>query len=152
VDALLDRLRAAGATVDPAPGPVTVPPPGQVLLYAAGPNAGGLAHAVRLPAPAGASTVESMDHALVERLVLADALGLDPGDKRVVYVGGDYPPHWLTGEVDAGRAELAVLIAPVGVADFVRVNLARASMPRKSTWFTPKARAGLVLAELSAEG
>jgi uncharacterized protein (DUF1015 family) len=24
-------------------------------------------------------------------------------------------------------------------------------MPRKSTWFTPKARAGLVLAELAAE-
>jgi uncharacterized protein (DUF1015 family) len=50
--------------------------------------------------------------------------------------------------VDAGRADLAVLIAPVSVADFVAVNLARAKMPRKSTWFTPKARAGLLAAEL----
>jgi uncharacterized protein (DUF1015 family) len=36
----------------------------------------------------------------------------------------------------------------VGVADFVAVNLARLKLPRKSTWFTPKARAGLVLAQL----
>ena len=31
------------------------------------------------------------------------------------------------------------------------VNLDRATMPRKSTWFTPKARAGLVVADLTAE-
>ena len=36
--------------------------------------------------------------------------------------------------------------------EFVAVNLARQKMPRKSTWFTPKARGGLVLADLSAEG
>ena len=75
-------------------------------------------------------------------------LGLDPGDKRISYVGGDYPAEWLRGEVDAGRAELAVLIAPVTVDDFVAVNLARQKLPRKSTWFTPKARGGLVLAQL----
>jgi hypothetical protein len=50
--------------------------------------------------------------------------------------------------VDAGRAELAILIAPVTVEDFVAVNLQRRRLPRKSTWFTPKARAGLVLAQL----
>jgi len=92
--------------------------------------------------------VENLDHALVERVLLREALGLDPGDKRITYVGGDYPAGWLAGEVDAARAELAILIAPVSVADFVAVNLARLKMPRKSTWFTPKARAGLVLAEL----
>jgi uncharacterized protein (DUF1015 family) len=32
------------------------------------------------------------------------------------------------------------------------VNLARQKMPRKSTWFTPKARGGLVLADLHARG
>ena len=52
------------------------------------------------------------------------------------------------GEVDGGRAALAILIAPVTVVDFVAVNLARQKLPRKSTWFTPKARAGLVAAEL----
>jgi len=39
----------------------------------------------------------------------------------------------------------------VNVDQFVAVNLARQKMPRKSTWFTPKARGGLVLADLSAE-
>ncbi len=50
--------------------------------------------------------------------------------------------------MDAGRAALAVLIAPVTVDDIVTVNLQRHKLPRKSTWFTPKARGGLVLAQL----
>jgi uncharacterized protein (DUF1015 family) len=107
---------------------------------------------VTLPTTGPGAGVENLDHALVERYLLGDALGLDPGDKRITYVGGDYPAAWLRREVDAGRAELAVLIAPVTVGDFVAVNLARSKMPRKSTWFTPKARAGLVVADLAAEG
>ena len=89
---------------------------------------------------------------LVTAAAFADALGLDAGDKRITYVGGDYPASWLCGEVDAGRAELAVLIAPVTVDDFVAVNLARLRMPRKSTWFTPKARTGLILVDLTDAG
>ncbi|NES29015.1 DUF1015 family protein [Micromonospora terminaliae] len=140
---LLDRLRAAGAEITPVAGPVGVPATGgAVHLHLAGQG-----YAVRLP-HVGGGRLENLDHALVERLLLRDALGLDPGDKRITYVGGDYPASWLTGEVDAGRAELAVLVAPVTVDDFVAVNLAREKMPRKSTWFTPKARAGLVVAEL----
>jgi uncharacterized protein (DUF1015 family) len=114
------------------------------VLYAAG-----TVHHVVLPA-GGDTTVERLDHAVVERTVLGEGLGLEPGDKRVTYVGGDYPPAWLAAEVDAGRADLAVLIAAVTTDDFVAVNLARQKMPRKSTWFTPKARGGLVLADLRA--
>jgi uncharacterized protein (DUF1015 family) len=135
-------LAAAGATV--TPGSPRIPPARSVHLYAAG-----RAVRVDLPAGVGESLVDRMDHALVERLLLRDALGLEPGDKRITYVGGDYPPEWLVAEVDGGRAELAILIAPVTVDEFVAVNLARQKMPRKSTWFTPKARAGLVLAELA---
>jgi uncharacterized protein (DUF1015 family) len=146
-DELLDRLRAAGASVT-AVDPSTVPAGrGRVVVYAAG-----RAHEVGLPRDPHASEVDNLDHALVERVVLRDALGLDPGDKRITYVGGDYPASWLTGEVDAGRAELAVLVAPVTVDDFVAVNLARQKLPRKSTWFTPKARAGLVVAEVPGRG
>jgi uncharacterized protein (DUF1015 family) len=140
-DELIARLRATPtdrATV-PAPG-------GPVVLYAAG-----RAYTVDLPADPVASAVDNLDHTRVERVLLRDALGLDPGDKRITYVGGDYPASWLVGEVDAGRAELAVLVAPVTVDDFVAVNLARQKLPRKSTWFTPKARAGLVVAELPSE-
>ncbi|SDZ41594.1 Uncharacterized conserved protein, DUF1015 family [Micromonospora pattaloongensis] len=140
---LVARLEAAGAVVEPLAGPSTVPATGgTVHLYT-----GGRAYAVTLPAGPG-SVVENLDHAVVERVLLRDALGLDPGDKRITYVGGDYPASWLAAEVDAGRAELAILIAPVTVDDFVAVNLARQKMPRKSTWFTPKARGGLVLAQL----
>jgi uncharacterized protein (DUF1015 family) len=127
------------------PGPPEVPSSGGVVhLYA-----NGNAFAVRLPTDPTATVLENLDHALVERHILGDALGLDPGDKRITYVGGDYPASWLCGEVDAGRAELAILIAAVTVEDFVAVNLARLKMPRKSTWFTPKARAGLVVAQLT---
>ncbi|RLP85300.1 MULTISPECIES: DUF1015 family protein [unclassified Micromonospora] len=142
-DELLDRLRAAGAEIEPLDGPVEVPEAGGTVHL----RLPGQGYAVRLPGNAD-GRLENLDHALVERLLLRDALGLDPGDKRITYVGGDYPARWLTGEVDAGRAELAILIAPVTVADFVAVNLAREKMPRKSTWFTPKARGGLVVAEL----
>ncbi|WP_166347174.1 DUF1015 family protein [Phytoactinopolyspora limicola] len=143
--ALLDRLREAGATVELLADPPATPPrTGTVHLYAAGAG-----YAVALPAPPGATVTERLDHALVERVLFGDVLGFDPGDKRIRYIGGDYPAAWLRGEVDGGRAELAVLVAPVSVDDFIAVNLARRKMPRKSTWFTPKARAGLVLAQLN---
>jgi uncharacterized protein (DUF1015 family) len=140
---LVERLVAAGARVEELPRPAEIPAKGTIELYA-----GGRSYAVELPPQPGATAVENLDHALVERVLLRDALDLEPGDKRISYVGGDYPAEWLRGEVDAGRAELAVLIAPVTVDDFVAVNLARQKLPRKSTWFTPKARGGLVLAHL----
>jgi uncharacterized protein (DUF1015 family) len=141
---LVDRLAAAGAEVRRLDGPPQPPSRrGTVVLYA--PDG---AFAVRLPADPGGSVVDNLDHALVERHLFGAALGLDAGDKRITYVGGDYPSTWLCAEVDAGRAALAVLIAPLAVPDFLAVNLARLKLPRKSTWFTPKARAGLVAAEL----
>ncbi|MEJ3744507.1 DUF1015 family protein [Actinomycetes bacterium KLBMP 9797] len=144
VPELLDRLRAAGATVRAEQAPPAVPASGgTIYLYA-----DGEVHAVALPPTPGAAPVDNLDHALVERVLLRDALRLDPGDKRITYVGGDYPAEWLVDEVDKGNADLAVLIAPVTVDDFVSVNLAREKLPRKATWFTPKARGGLVLAQL----
>jgi uncharacterized protein (DUF1015 family) len=140
----VEALTAAGARVEELPRPAGIPAKGTIELYARGKS-----FAVTITPAPGLPEVENLDHALVERVLLRDALGLDPGDKRISYVGGDYPAEWLRGEVDAGRAELAVLIAPVTVDDFVAVNLARQKLPRKSTWFTPKARGGLVLAQLA---
>lgn len=140
---LFNALHGGGVDVVEVEGPPAVPAVGApVRLYA-----DGRSFDVTLPTGDG-SVVDQLDHALVERLVLRGALNLDPGDKRVTYVGGDYPPSWLAGEVDAGHADVAILIAPVTVEDFIAVNLDRLKMPRKSTWFTPKARAGLVLAQL----
>jgi len=147
LDVLAGRLAAAGALVQPVDGPPTVPPRGTVLLHTADRTLAVDLGQVDHPTGAG-SVAERLDHAVVERLLIGNALGLDPGDPRITYVGGDYGPAWLAAEVAAGRAWLAVLIAPVSVEDFIAVNLARATMPRKSTWFTPKARTGLVLAEV----
>jgi uncharacterized protein (DUF1015 family) len=118
---------------------------GAVAVYA-----GGHAYDVTLPAVTtpGAIVVDRLDHTVVERALMSGALRLAPDDERIAYVGGDYGVDWLRSEVDAGRAAAAILIAPVTTDDFVRVNTERMTMPRKSTWFTPKARAGLVLAEL----
>jgi uncharacterized protein (DUF1015 family) len=144
LDELLGRLRQRGAVVTELSRPAGIPVhKGTVEIYV-----GGRALEIQLPADPNLEDVDNLDHALVERLLLGDCLGLDPGDKRIFYVGGDYPAGWLRGEVDAGRFEAAVLIAPVSVEDFVEVNLERQKLPRKSTWFTPKARGGLVLAQL----
>jgi uncharacterized protein (DUF1015 family) len=142
---LVSELTADLGDVTALDGKPTGPDKGTIQLYT---RDGGFTQ--QLPADEGAPAVDNLDHALVERKLFGDRLGLDPGDKRITYVGGDYPTEWLCDEVDAGRAALAVLIAPVTVADFVAVNLERQKMPRKSTWFTPKARAGLVVAEIRA--
>jgi uncharacterized protein (DUF1015 family) len=136
---------AADLLLEHVPGTPELPPVrGVAYLYR-----GGRFERITLPADPSAPLVDNLDHSLVEQLLVREALGMDPDDKRLVYVGGDYPASWLCGEVDAGRAEAAVLIAPVSTEDFIEVNLARQKMPRKSTWFTPKARAGLVVAQLS---
>lgn len=139
---LADALVRRGATVTELAGGLDTPSePGVVHLYAEGAG-----YAVRLPDATG-SIVDRLDHARVEAVVFNEVLGMDAGDKRITYVGGDYPASWLVERVDAGAAA-AILVAPVSVEDFISVNLERLKLPRKSTWFTPKALAGLVLADL----
>ena len=142
---VLAGLRAAGASVAAVDERPATPPRGTIVLYAEG-----QAYAVKLPEATG-DTAARLDHAVVERTLIQGVLGLAPDDASISYIGGDYPADWLSGEVDAGRAALAVLMAPIEVDDFVAVNLERATMPRKSTWFTPKARTGLILADVSAD-
>jgi uncharacterized protein (DUF1015 family) len=140
---LLAALRDRGADVTELTGePSTPDSAGTVHLYI-----DHTGYAVRLPDVEG-SVVDRLDHARVESVLFNDILSMDAGDKRITYVGGDYPPSWLAEQVDTGAATLAILIAPVTVDDFISVNLERLKLPRKSTWFTPKARAGLVLADL----
>jgi len=140
---------AVGELIASLPGAIRVEPADAVLSGTVQLYTREGTWAVSLPRDPAARVVDNLDHALVERILFGDVLGLDPGDKRITYVGGDYSDVWLRGEVDAERADLAVLIAAVGVDEFVAVNLARDKMPRKSTWFTPKARAGLVVASVS---
>jgi uncharacterized protein (DUF1015 family) len=90
-----------------------------------------------------------LPHSVLEQRIFDAALGLDPSAAEISYVGGRAGWDYLVGEVDAGRAVAAFLLRPVTMAEFTAINAAREYMPRKSTWFMPKARAGLVLAEIS---
>ncbi|MGB5952860.1 MAG: DUF1015 family protein [Ornithinimicrobium sp.] len=147
-----EALLAAGVSVEVIEGPVRCPSSSGVLhLYARGQgyaltwtdqSAADAALADGVPS----DVVQSMDHARLERDVIAGLLGWNPADPRITYVGGDYPDSWLIDQVEQGHADVAVLVAPVTVDDFVAVNVDRCAMPRKSTWFTPKARAGLIAA------
>lgn len=97
-------------------------------------------------AGAGSDIAAALPHSAVERHVLGAGLGLDPAAPEVCYVGGQDQASYLTGEVDERRATAAVLLRAVTIEEFTAINAARQRMPRKSTWFMPKARAGLVIA------
>ncbi|SDK66876.1 Uncharacterized conserved protein, DUF1015 family [Glycomyces sambucus] len=140
---LVEQIGQIGATVAETDGPPETPAAGgTVVMYGQG-RTWEVSFGDR-----DGSVVDRLDHTRVEHEVFTALLGWDAGDKRITYVGGDYPASWLAAQVDAGKADLAILIAPVTVPDFIDVNLQRLKMPRKSTWFVPKARAGLAIAEL----
>jgi hypothetical protein len=82
-----------------------------------------------------------IDHAAVESVLLEQALGLDPECPRVRPVTED---RWRSMDADA-----VLLVAPVPLADVLAVHAAGERMPRKSTYFTPKPRSGLLLADLA---
>jgi uncharacterized protein DUF1015 len=85
---------------------------------------------VRLPA--------GMDHAVVEEVLLRDALGIDPEGPHVQPLPGDRP--------EPSTSDAVLLLAPVPLAEVRAVHAAGERMPRKSTYFTPKPRSGLLLA------
>lgn len=110
--------------------------PGTVVVRASG--AGLL---VALPGPEPGELVPRIDHGLVERLLIADALGIDPeGPQMRALPAG----HSAGPDVDA-----VLQLAPVPFADVLAVHKQGRRMPRKSTYFTPKPRSGLLLAELT---
>lgn len=114
------RVDALAAPRPPSPGVVVVVSGDEVLR-------------VELPVP-------GIDHAAVESVLLGKALGLDPEGPKVRPVTED---RWRDTASDA-----VLLIAPVPLADVLAVHAAGDRMPRKSTYFTPKPRSGLLLADL----
>ncbi len=92
---------------------------------------------------------QDIDADIVQRLLFDAVLGIaDARDDRFTYVGANRDAAWLQGEVDAGRHDIAVTLAPVTMQQFVKVCLQDKLMPPKSTWFVPKIRIGLVMALL----
>lgn len=128
---LVERWSAAGLDVryDEHAVPVT----GEAVVRAG-------SAVLRIPLPVPKDPWPVIDHEIVERVLFADALGVDPDGPcvRPLPAGRPLPPD----------ADAVVMLAPVTYADVLAVHAAGRRMPRKATYFTPKPRSGLVLADL----
>ncbi|GDY33596.1 DUF1015 family protein [Gandjariella thermophila] len=134
-DALAAAWRRVGLRVRPAGEPVAPQAPGSVTVLA-----GGSVLRVDLPAPESGEPLPRIDHAVVERLLVQQALGIDPEGPMLRPLPGHRPPP--------PAADAVLLLAPVPYADVLAVHAQGRRMPRKSTYFTPKPRSGLLLADL----
>ena len=87
--------------------------------------------------------VESLDCALLQRLVLEPMLNIeDPRkDKRIDFVGGIRPLEELQSR--AGTQGVAFSMHPTSMDELLAVADSGMTMPPKSTWFEPKLRSGL---------
>jgi hypothetical protein len=83
---------------------------------------------------------DGLDHAVTEEVLLHNALRLDPEGPHVhPLAAGRTPPPGTDAVVE---------LAPVPFATVLAEHAAGRRMPRKSTYFTPKPRSGLLLADL----
>ena len=95
------------------------------------------------------NAAESIDAAIVQRNLFDRLCGIsDPRDARLTFVGGNRDAAYLRRRVDAGEFAFAVTLPPVTMEQFIAVCRQRRVMPPKSTWFSPKIRSGLVMAQL----
>ncbi|GGM79778.1 hypothetical protein GCM10012275_58000 [Longimycelium tulufanense] len=102
-------------------------------------------YTITLPPPGAGEPVPRIDHAVVERLLLAEALGVDPAGPSVRAL----PAPQLGGLALPAGVDALLLLAPVPYEDVLSVHAQSRTMPRKSTYFTPKPRSGLLLADLA---
>ncbi len=89
--------------------------------------------------------VESLDVAILQKIVLDDILGIeDPRtDDRIDFVGGIRGLEELERRVDSGEMKLAISMFPTSIEELMNIADAGKVMPPKSTWFEPKLRDGL---------
>ncbi|GGS59188.1 hypothetical protein GCM10010171_62630 [Actinokineospora fastidiosa] len=123
--ALLDAWR--GLDIRRAPDAMPPTQPGTLVAQLRGDR-----YVITLPREDGV-----IDHAVLESLLAA--AGIDPAGPQVrTFPDGREPPD----------ADVLLYLAPVPLPDVLAVHAAGGRMPRKSTYFTPKPRSGLLIAEL----
>lgn len=128
---LASAWRGVGLTVHEVTAPEPPSKPGTVTVPS------GLL--VELPQPR--DPLPRIDHGVVEQVLIAEALGIDPEGPHVRALPEGHPAG---PDVDA-----LLQLAPVPLADVLAVHEQGRRMPRKSTYFTPKPRSGLLIAELT---
>ena len=93
------------------------------------------------------SVVASLDVSILHEYLLDPVLAEAPGAK-VTYL---HDEQAAAEAVERGECDFAFLLRPASVQDVLRAARAGERMPQKSTFFYPKAPAGLVMSSLSAE-
>lgn len=90
--------------------------------------------------------LRGLDVAILQALLFEDVFGLTPEDlRRQSYVDYTRDAAEAARRVDAGSAQLAVLLNPTPPSAVLDVARAGARMPQKSTYFYPKLATGLAL-------
>lgn len=144
-EVFLREVEKAGFRITPVskPGPFHATHTHEMGLYI-----GGKWYTLVPEKLAGLDARASIDAQIIEDRIVKGLLGRDPGDKRIAYVGGDYNPAYLQKQVDEGHFQAALSMPPMTMPEFYRINESRQMLPRKTTWFTPKIRSGLVISLL----
>ena len=147
-DQLVESVRQAGFTVEPANAPVAPQEAGRMGMFADGQwwnlSLGqGLAQQV-----AAADPVSALDVSILQEQVLSPILGIgDPRlDPRISFVGGIRGTDEL--ERRAGTEGVAFSMCATGIDQLLAVADAGLLMPPKSTWFEPKLRSGLFIHQI----
>jgi hypothetical protein len=126
-EALAEAWRRQGLTVHETPDAEAPTEPGTTVVRCP-------QRTLTVDLPAG------LDHAVVEEVLLTKALGLDPE--------GEHVRPLAAGRTPPPDADAVLLLAPVPLTTVLAEHAAGRRMSRKSTYFTPKPRSGLLLADL----
>ncbi|MEA2077085.1 MAG: DUF1015 family protein [Candidatus Marinimicrobia bacterium] len=97
--------------------------------------------------------VESMDSALLTKLILTPILGIENlrKDERIDFVGGKRGLEELERRVDSGEMAVAFALYPITIQQLMDLADSNALMPPKTTWFEPKLQSGLFIHTLEDE-
>jgi hypothetical protein len=86
-----------------------------------------------------------LDVALLQQIVLRDALGIDTLEKEAQHLEFTRDALEAISKVDSGAYQMAFLINPTRVSTVLEAADAGKRLPQKSTYFYPKTPAGLVI-------
>lgn len=96
--------------------------------------------------------LQSLDVVVLHDLVLGRILGIT-GDAVRCQSNLDYVSSMrdVFAAVESGKAQLGIVVRPVGVEKVIDVSRSGEAMPQKSTWFYPKVMTGMVFHSLEPE-
>lgn len=87
------------------------------------------------------------DVVTLQERILAPLLGIDDprSDPRLAYMTSRIAPEAIAGRADSAPHTAAFLLHPMSLEQLMALSHAGHTLPPKSTWFTPKAGAGIFL-------